>query len=439
MPSPQMLRVKGCLLAATAFLGGCLATTSGPRSASGDPPAAAAGTMGSAAAQRLESEVSVLAPSRAGASATPVARARTPAELFDLQKAELDLMRPDGSACKAVADGGVGSNLTLMGQVGLTLALEKFTSGPRQNMDSLQSALDGVKPQLKQLSKQVVWLPVEAETLIGVEMARLSNYRDWRPTNKAQRAFVDGPLNKSFEALKSYAAEELQSPLKFQLRLVRNDNARSAEMLPGGILIVPSGLVATLATQSDAEQTLAFILAHEFSHALRRHTTKSAQGRLVDGLTMANVFTRQFKGTRQQLMALDPRQFAQMFNLSQRGIGEIMGAVCSSQRWFSEFDQTQELEADTCGALLLDKLGATAQRSFDPVAGFQRYRLMVGGSAPSSSAGKGLSCVQPASHPSVESRERNLQAYWGRLKERRRQGPEGLRQGEPASLRKGPQ
>lgn len=437
MPSPPMRGGRLCLLAATALLGGCLATP-GPRPAAGGTAAAVPAVTGSAATERLESGASVLAPSRTGANPTPAARARTAAELFDLQKAELDLMRPDGSACKAVADGGLASNFTLMGQVGLVLALEKFTSGPRQNMASLQLSLDAVKPQLKQLSKQVVWLPVEAESLIGIEMARLSDYRDWQPTNKAQRAFVEGPLRRSFDALKAYAAGELQSPLNFQLRLVRDDNARSAEMLPGGMLIVPSGLVATLAQQNDGEQTLAFILAHEFSHALRRHTTKSAQGRLVDGLTMAGVFTRQFKGTRQQLMATDPRQLAQLFNLSQRGIGEIIGAVCTSQRWFSEFDQTQELEADTCGALLLDKLGATTKSSFDPVVGLYRYRLMVGGSALSSEVGAGLRCVQPASHPSVETRERNLQAYWGRLKERRREESEALRKGAGASVRKGP-
>lgn len=421
---PSMQFAKCVLAALATTLSGCLATPG--TSALSSSPTPGAKTTQTAFPERLESLTSVLGlPAFQGPATKPIVTAKTAAEMFDLQKAELDLMRPDGSACKAVSDGGFASNFALMTQVGVTLTFAKYSESSNKSMNGLQLSLNAIRPQLKQLSKQVIWLPVEAENVIGNEMIRMANYRDWQPTNKSQRAFVDGPLKQSFNELKAFSNGELKSPLNFQMRLIRDDNSRSAEMLPGGTLIIPSGLVSTLAGQEDADQTLAFILAHEFSHALRRHTTKSIQGRLVDGLMIAEVFNKQFKGTMAQLSSLNSSNLSQLFNLSAQGVGQIIGGVCTTEKWFTAFDQTQELEADTCGALLLDKLGANVNQAFNPVSGFNRYRVLNSGAGKPAVGVTGMAaglCVQRATHPTVEVREQNLQRYWATMQDGKRRG-----------------
>jgi hypothetical protein len=349
---------------------------------------------------------------------------------FDIKAAELDLTSPDGSACKAVSDGGVVSNAMLLTQIGMGLTLARVAEGGRYDLNAVQSSLDAVKPRLKEFSRRVVWLPLEAENIIGQQFLTLGDYSPWQPVNPTQRRFVQSVLTPMFNQLADYSRQELKSPLSFELRLFLDSRRLSPEMLPGGRLMVPSGMVALLAAEADstkAEQVLEFQLAHEFSHALRRHTTKQLQARLVDGILLAEVFQKQFRGTSQQLRSLSGSNIEQVFNLSAQGIGQVLGAVCAGGRIFNAFDQTQELEADTCGALLLHRLSSGRGSNFNPVAGYFQYQQLVSQRLGSSAlmgdmASPALTdrfCVGAAQHPAPAEREANLIRYWRVLQERR--------------------
>ncbi len=411
-------------VAVAALLSGCLATPAGPGS-QGFAPADATGAKATA-------PVTAAAPQAAAGSERLMPREPAPAgskpataaQLFDLQRAELDLMRPDGSACRAVSDGGTGSNLALMGQISLTLLLGRFTESQQFNMASLQTSLDSLKTPLRQLSKQVVWLPLEAEAAVGAHYLRLGEFPPWQAVNPAQRRFVEQTLQPMFEQLARYAREELAAPQPFAMQLFADARRVSPEMIPGGRLMVPSGMIALLTAERDrsrAEQLLAFQLAHEFSHALRRHTTKEIQTKLVDGLMVAQVFSKNFKGTGQQFKSLQAANIGQIFNLSAQGVGQILGAVCATEQLYTAFDQTQELEADTCGALLLDKLSQVRGTAFDPVVGYLGYRQLMtermgSSAAPTGGAANARFCVSAARHPDPAARESNLRRYWTQLK-----------------------
>ena len=332
------------------------------------------------------------------------------------------------------------SNVALMGQISLTLTLGRFAESKQYNMASLQSSLNAMKRPLRQLSKQVVWLPLEAEVAVGAHFLQLGEFPPWQPGNPAQRRFVEQTLRPMFDQLTRYAREELAAPQPFALQLFADPQRVTPEMIPGGRLMVPSGMVALLTAETDrakAEQVLAFQLAHEFAHALRRHTTKEVQTKLIDGLMVAQVFSKQFKGTGQQFKGLQIGNIGQLFNLSAQGVGQILGAVCATEQIYTAFDQTQELEADTCGALLLDKLAQVRGRPFDPVVGYQGYRQLMAerlgsSAAPSGNGGNARFCVAAARHPDPEARESNLRRYTVRLKDRPRGGPA---EGGPAGRR----
>ena len=340
-----------------------------------------------------------------------------------------------------MADGGLLSNVMLMGQLALTLGVQGWAESMKTKTD-LQPQLDKIRPALRELSKRVVWLPQPAESLIGAQLLRIAPRPPYSPANDKQKKFVSGVMAPIFRALQGYAVDELKTPMRFRMQLFLDDAQQSPEMVAGGTLLVPSGMVKTLAGRGrDSDQVVAFMFAHEFSHALRRHLTKSTQTRLVDGLLMANVFKTSFQGFPNSLDAAN--NLGQVFDLSRQTVTAAVAAVCAADQWFSDFDQKQELEADVCGALLLSKLprGTSAERpagaatalgragvvgaaaatgatgtagGYDALEGLRQYRAIMKSMPPPAAAANRL-CVVRASHPDTAEREKNLADYQSRL------------------------
>jgi len=122
-----------------------------------------------------------------------------------------------------------------------------------------------------------VRLPPELDAKLGRptwEALRLSGQRCEDP---AADRYVSGLLEPLIAALGP-------SPFHFELMVV-DDAAVNAFALPGGYVVVNSGLLA--AAQSGEE--VAGVLAHELSHVTERHSTRRLAGSLGTGAALALV------------------------------------------------------------------------------------------------------------------------------------------------------
>lgn len=374
---------------------------------------------------------SSVSPSSATPTASNIAPASAvPAKPFDAQAAVLDLTKTDGKVCAATSDAGLLGNASVMLRLGAVLgaayAANDLTDG------KYQSQLDQLKPALKQLSMNVLWLPVEAESMLGEVFFKVNGYTSATPTGKGQRA-VAAEIQQAFSEMQDYAGKELQSPFKYRLSFVKDGASdRSMHMLPGGHLIVPMAVVNMLQNESNPAhraELIRFMLAHEISHALRRHNTKMAQVNLVDGLLVADKLRVMLKDrTGQMSMLANPSNLGRLFEFSTETLGTMVGSVCSTRRWFNELERNQELEADVCGAKLLHEVGGRKSGpAVDPLRAVARYEALKSQqgkgrahahghqAGPTSGAQPLLGCYEPASHPEVDDRRNNLEVYWRAL------------------------
>lgn len=149
------------------------------------------------------------------------------------------------------------------------------------------------------------------------------------------------------------------------------------------------------------------MLAHEFSHVLRRHKTKMVQMSLVDAITTASEYKKLYNFNASNMAAVsDPTQ---LLRFTQENVKSLMDQTCKARNWLPNMEQNQEFEADVCGALLLMKLSAVHNRQFDAVKGYAAY--LSGGQASQVTSERDHQCVVQASHPTPEKRMENLKAY----------------------------
>jgi len=315
------------------------------------------------------------------------------------------LVRSDPKACSATSDATPAQIVATYAKVALVLG-GKMAQARLMGDADLQSALNQAKPYMRELSRNTLWLPVEAERLVGNQLYAHAKLEPYTPPAR-QRALLDKTLKPMFEQLKRFAAEDLKSPLQFEMRVVRLDQQRTPSVIAGGIVIIPSGMFSTLQGVKDPDAVVAFMLAHEFSHALRRHTTKMAQMSLVDSMMLAKEFKLIANTTRSGMGSIGNP--AQMFTFSQSSVQSLMDQTCKSRNWFTELEQNQEFEADVCGALLLKKLSDVSPRRYRAVVGYEAY-LGAGLASPPAAAEAGACSIQ-ASHPDPAARMQNLRAY----------------------------
>ena len=152
------------------------------------------------------------------------------------------------------------------------------------------------------------------------------------------------------------AARWPEAPLRFQVSLLDEPQANAAA-LPGGSVLVTSGLVAAV----DSENELAFVLAHELGHFAGRHHLRRLGRRAVYGLALAALTGR-------------------------GGIAGDLGSL-TGELTSRGFDREQEREADAFGLALIaaeyghaggaadlfDHLGSDAPRIEEVVAYFSTH------------------------------------------------------------------
>ena len=106
-------------------------------------------------------------------------------------------------------------------------------------------------------------IPIEWERTLG-ESAR-------QEMLTGQRVLTEGPAVKAVEEITRRLTDHVpSSPYRFDVTVVRND-AVNAVALPGGSVIVYTGLLK----QAESPEEVAGVLAHEINHVLLRHGVES--------------------------------------------------------------------------------------------------------------------------------------------------------------------
>jgi Zn-dependent protease with chaperone function len=315
------------------------------------------------------------------------------------------LIRSDPKACSATSDASLAETTVIYARLGLQIGSSLLiTDGLDEK--KLQANLNAFRPHLRELSRNTNWLPQSAERLIGERIYAMNELKPFVPPAR-QKPLLDNTIRPIYAQLVSFAKADLKSPVEFELRVVRDDKSTVPLAIAGGIILVPSGLLNAMQRVKDPDNVVAFMLAHEFSHVLRRHKTKMVQLSLVDSITQAGEYKQLYNSSASGLSAAtDP---AKLLRFTDENVKSLMDQTCKSRNWLPSLEQNQEYEADVCGALLLKKLSAARQTPFDAVRGYGAY-LANGLATPVPPAQEGR-CVVQTSHPDPARRMDNLQAY----------------------------
>jgi predicted Zn-dependent protease len=164
---------------------------------------------------------------------------------------------------------------------------------------------------------------------------------------------------------------------KWEFNLV-NDNQVNAWCMPGGKVVVYTGLLPVTKTEAG----LAVVMGHEIAHALALHGNE----RVSQGLL------QQFGGIALQVALSDYPAETQSLFMNAYGIGTTVGAILP-------FSRKHELEADLFG------LKFAALAGYDPNEGISLWRRMA-------EASKGQKPPELLStHPSDETRIEKMKQY----------------------------
>lgn len=401
-----MKNLKPLAIASLFFLTGCLETI--PGLSAGNKPTtkteASSSTQTSANAAGENNPTSQSAPKPASAETA-----------FSKDEAVLDIVKGDGKSCASTSERDFGGNLAGMAQLTTGLAAT-FALAQINNGGFKQSSLDELKPQLKEISKYVLWLPVATEKIIGDYYLKQSTYTEIEPKSPREKSTYNA-IKSEFDFISAYAVREKKSPLDFKLRLIEDANNRSFGMLPGGTLVVPSGALALLAqerNETNRQNIIKFMVAHEMSHALKRHQTKQLQASIIDAILVTDRVNTLLKAPGKFAV----NDFGSMLNITAENVRTLIGGVCSIGILQNLNEKQQELEADVCGAKVLYEAPVSAGfKPFDAVAGLDAYtKLMLKvptkvKKKPDSANISFESCFGASNHPAFADRRTNMLAY----------------------------
>lgn len=183
------------------------------------------------------------------------------------------------------------------------------------------------------------------------EMISMSftNYSDFLKENKistdqANTAMVKEVGSSLAAAVTKYFADNnLSSRLEgyqWEFNLVKNDTTVNAWCMPGGKVVVYSGILPV----TKDKYGLAVVLSHEIAHAVARHgNERMSQEMLVQYGSLAL----------NEALAKKPEQTKSIFNTAY-GIGSQVGVLLP-------FSRDQELEADKLGLIFMAMAGYDPQ------------------------------------------------------------------------------
>lgn len=269
------------------------------------------------------------ASSSSGGSATKVKDIN---EVFNVSATEFD---PE---CKSMVEPfGVTDNLLSLGMLAAKIGANNFlatqgSGGVNQNLRST----------LRLAGKNLNWLPMEAERMLGERMHQEKEANLLDAERKGSKPAIER-ANAMLAKLKAQIKEE--TPYKFDIYVRKG--AGNAQALPGGFIHIDRDLV----TDPKKEDKAYFALAHELAHVLQRHETRSTQARLTDGIESLD-------GLRKIIdSASNP--------------GKMMAYSNELMTRFVVFSKSQELQADSCAVRLLDGLYTDKKRLAQVIRAYQ--------------------------------------------------------------------
>lgn len=213
----------------------------------------------------------------------------------------------------------------------------------------------------------------------------LTNYREFLSKNPpVKTSDTDAQLVKKVGTNIAQAVEKFMKEkglykkikdYKWEFNLV-NDKTVNAWCMPGGKVVVYSGLLAV----SKNEAGLAVVLGHEIAHAIARHgNERMSQQLLVElggvGLSLA--------------LSQKPQETQNIF-LQSYGVGSTLGIL--------KYSRTHESEADKLGLIFMAKAG------YDPREAIAFWERMA-------KQGNGNTPQLLSTHPSDEKRIADLKAF----------------------------
>lgn len=231
--------------------------------------------------------------------------------------------------------------------------------------------------------RQMNLLP-ESE-MIGMALTSYNDFLKQNPpaaSSEPNAQLVKSVGYKIQAGVTSYLAQNKMSDritgYKWEFNLV-NDKAVNAWCMPGGKVVVYSGLLDV--TQN--ETSLAIVMGHEIAHAVARHGNER----------MSQMLVQQLGGVALNVaIANKPEQTKAIYNAAY-GAGTTVGAILP-------FSRLQETEADKLGLIF------AAMAGYDPREAPKFWQRMAaqGGSKPPEFL---------STHPSDAARIKNLNAFMG--------------------------
>jgi len=220
-------------------------------------------------------------------------------------------------------------------------------------------------------------------TMIGMSITSYKEFLTKNPSvpvGDAQVQMVKNVGAKIQSAVTRYLGQKHLSDrvkgYKWEFNLV-NDNTVNAWCMPGGKVVVYSGLLPV--TQDEAG--LAVVMGHEIAHAIARHGNE----RMSQGLAL------QLGGVGIQLALSQKPQETQNLFLQSYGIASTLGTL--------KYSRVHESEADKMGLVFM------AMAGYDPSVAIQFWERM----SKQSNGAKPLEIL--STHPSDDTRIKDIKAY----------------------------
>jgi predicted Zn-dependent protease len=235
-------------------------------------------------------------------------------------------------------------------------------------------------------------MPVSAQTDIGQQMEQQYGVMsDGTSEGRRYNAMLDSAVTKIVRAVnsdKEYSSFKLRSAKLLGGKSEKNDKVINAFALPDGRIYVTLGLMRILESSQRPEDELAFVVGHEVTHVVEKHSASQAKKSLP--VSIAAI-----------LLGAATRN---------RTIGTIAGAGAAA--YGASFSRKDEYKADRGGLIFMHRAGYETDAAVSMLG-----RLKSAGES------KGGPNAWFASHPATESRVNKVRNMIADINSGRRPDP----------------
>ena len=195
---------------------------------------------------------------------------------------------------------------------------------------SMSTGLDSAKKAAKKLN----WMPIPLECRYG----KAIHEEKVDQGLIIQKERCSRAYKKAYDQAEALLADVLagfpeKHPYSFKIFITKMRGV-NAEALPGGIIYI-----SKTALRGKYRDMAAFVLSHEISHVLKRHTTKQFQATLIDSIKSVEQLKR-------LLTDVEP---------SDATIAQSVKNITSLDQALVSYQINQEHQADVCAVRLLDE------------------------------------------------------------------------------------